>query len=214
MFGNAFVLECHVETEHNEVTVLNDHRNDVINQKQSKPQKEEQINIDEIVNTKAMNEDDLVVVCGECNVFFNNISDCEIHMESHPSKCYLCEFQSENKQELSIHERKHLYRKCEPHSHEGKCKNIPVDQAQQVICDQCGKQYKDNIGLLNHKKKDHEGLLSFYCNECKVGFKDARELGEHSLIHSKPVPVSSSPARMKCDQCSFVGDTELLMESH
>ena len=75
--------------------------------------------VDNDIETTVNDAEEFTVICGACNEVFINIAECEKHMESHPSKCYMCDFQSEDKDELNNHElRVHLYQKCKPGSHE------------------------------------------------------------------------------------------------
>ena len=125
---------------------------------------------------------------GVCNAVFRNISECEEHMETHPSTCYMCDYKSEDPIELNNHELKqHLYQKCTPGSHEGKCEKICVD------------------------RKEHK------CRVCKQTFVTVQELNSHIPTHSKAQPsnsISTPETNIQCDQCNFLAKDVTIFVNH
>ena len=108
-------------------------------------------------------------------------------MVSHPSKCFACDFQSEDSEVLNNHEMKeHMYRKCDKSSHDGKCKKICIDKVE-------------------HK-----------CNTCKQVFETKKDIDNHNQnqcsasTHTPPI-VSSKD--IKCEECDFVvSDVKILVD--
>ena len=68
----------------------------------SKPVKVAKEDINAVENEDAAekslieSKEELTVICGVCNTAFYNVVDCEKHMDTHPSRCFKCDFQSEN----------------------------------------------------------------------------------------------------------------------
>ena len=70
-----------------------------------------------------------IYICGECSMRFETYMDCETHTKSHDSKCYKCDFISNDKKKLENHERtEHERFKCNKQSHKGKCTKIPFEK--------------------------------------------------------------------------------------
>ena len=85
------------------------------------------------VNNKSIDKINLtqeeVYICGECSAKFETYNECESHSKEHISRCYKCDFQSDNAKKLKDHERNdHDLLKCERKNHDGKCKTTPVNR--------------------------------------------------------------------------------------
>ena len=55
-------------------------------------------------------------VCGECTEQFSSFNECQKHIETHPYKCYRCNFKSLIENEMKEHE----YKEHEDEEHENK----------------------------------------------------------------------------------------------
>ena len=173
-------LNCMFTSE--EETVLKDHEKGCSALKDQSTKGQESVPNE--VTEDELNES--AVICGVCNMVFANISECEIHIKSHPSKCYACDFQSDNKSEMHKHELKHMFRKCESKSHPGKCKKIIVEK---VV----------------HK-----------CVVCEQLAETEQELNSHMLTHNTDIPSSSSDSKIniQCDQCDFESEDVTCVVNH
>ena len=171
-------------------TVLKDHGSECNVKKISKTNNEEPKNkeTNDIQETEIEdNNQESSVICGVCNSVFLSISECEEHMKVHPATCYRCDFQSDDQNVLNNHEfKEHMYRKCKPGSHEGKCKKIC--EKNEHSCDDCKKTFKSNEELRNH-------------------------IQTHS---SAPAPSSplKDQTDIQCDQCSFIAENVSVFVNH
>ena len=143
----SHLLEVHTATECTNCTfisgediVLKDHESDCNALKQHHLKNKISTNNEDVNETENI-EEDSAVICGVCNDVFKSISECEQHMKSHPSKCYMCEFKSDDVSVLNRHEKEHMYQKCKPDSHQGKCKKVSVDK-NEYKCEQYARKTK------------------------------------------------------------------------
>ena len=144
-----------------------------------------------------------VVICGVCNAAFENVAVCEQHMESHPSKCYLCDFKSEDKNKLDEHElREHLFKKCDRGAHEGKCYKI---------CTEPGKQNDPiNNNFASDPVQSHPpniNPMQIDCEQCAFATHDAKVMAEHSLKNHKQYSET-------CKFCGYEATSRDDMTSH
>ena len=145
-----------------------------------------------------------IYICGECSMRFETYMDCETHTKSHDSKCYKCDFISNDKKKLENHERtEHERFKCNKQSHKGKCTKIPFEnskadkapenikegvQTHTLICAKCNKAFNEEELLANHNCK-------VKCNQCDFLARDVSELMNHTrLTHEETI---------QCNFCAF-----------
>ena len=155
------------------------------------------------VRPNAPLDDQPVVICGVCNAAFENVAVCEQHMESHPSKCYLCDFKSEDKNKLDEHElREHLFKKCDKGAHEGKCYKI---------CTEPGKQNDPiNNNFASDPVQSHPpniNPMQIDCEQCAFATHDAKVMAEHSLKNHKQYSET-------CKFCGYEATSRDDMTSH
>ena len=120
------------------------------------------------------------VSCGVCGNIYDSELDCSKHMESHPSKCYKCDFWSEDTNELNTHERKE-------HVHHVEDEFISPQQGSQEVspktsCDQCDYKAKSVTELVDHILRTHKNNVEVtqcpYCEFKSIdmeGYKDHLE---------------------------------------
>ena len=121
----------------------------------------------EIKETESIEEvaNDIAILCGECNSVFQSIIECEEHLKTHPSKCYKCDFKSENSEELNSHELKeHKLRQCD---------------SGQVITDE----------IDNHQESVQDNPVQFACKFCNHEEETKENLEKHVLASHMTVKV-------------------------
>ena len=130
---------------------------------------------------------DATCICGECGKYFDNFDECNEHIKSHCNRCYKCEYECEDKQQMKKHERsEHDLLKCKQ-THEGKCKPM------------------------NNQLNKQE---SFTCEECTAEFQNSEGLRKHILTHKKTSPSQSGSTNIKCDQCSHISEDVSSLVKH
>uniref|UniRef100_A0A1B6MBH0 Protein krueppel n=1 Tax=Graphocephala atropunctata TaxID=36148 RepID=A0A1B6MBH0_9HEMI len=119
--------------------------------------------------------------CEICGNLFTQKSNLMKHLILHsgekPFPCPECAKPFAQKDNLNIHILRH-------HSPQ-----TPVD------CDLCGKQFKNKMTLMGHKKSKHsDGIKQIICEVCGKFFPDRSCLNSHKWVHSASSPV-------QCDVC-------------
>ena len=105
-----------------------------------------------------------VYICGQCCQAFKIEGQCMSHVESHISRCYKCDFESDDKSQMVRHEKEHI----QPCDHNGECSKI---------------QHTER----NEPQADNK--LIFRCNECSLDFESGVEMERHTETeHSEAEP--------------------------
>ena len=153
------------------------------------------------VKANAPLDDQPVVICGVCNAAFENVAECEQHMETHPSKCYLCDFKSDDCDKLNEHELKeHLFKKCEMGAHEGKCNKICVEPGKE-------NELKSNNSSNVFVQSPPPNKMQINCNQCIFASNDAKVMEEHILKYHKQYSET-------CKFCGYEATSRDDMTSH
>ncbi|XP_052074486.1 zinc finger protein 33A-like isoform X2 [Mytilus californianus] len=106
--------------------------------------------------------------------------------------CKKCEFSTGDKQEQERHRKHHSYLKR-------KLRMSKLCKSQKYFCDECGNEYKSEVGLQSHKKFMHPDnpLLICMLRGCKARFVEESALQKHLLRHK-------SHGVLKCRKCAQV----------
>lgn len=119
--------------------------------------------------------------CEICGKFYTQKSNLMKHLILHsgekPFACPICEKRFAQKDNLNIHILRH-------HS-----------QQNPIVCDACGKLFKNKMTLMGHKKSKHsDNAKQIICEVCGKFFPDRSCLNSHMWVHNAGAPV-------QCDQC-------------
>ena len=135
-----------------------------------------------------------------------------------------------NQKELN----QHLYRKCEPGTHEGKCKKISADTKHN--CNSCGKKFGTQKDLSNHastheisqgpkntfstihpkkpelvKQLDATNMVTFICEVCGDIFTESKTFDEHTQkLHKLYIQSELFP----CESCGLVLGSSIHLQEH
>ncbi|XP_052074480.1 zinc finger protein 11-like [Mytilus californianus] len=106
--------------------------------------------------------------------------------------CKKCEFSTGDKKEQERHRKHHSYLKR-------KLKMSKLCKPPKYFCDECGNEYKTEVGLIQHKKLSHSDkpILSCVLRGCKSRFVEESALQKHLLWHK-------SQGVLKCRKCAQV----------
>ena len=152
------------------------------------------------------------VICGECDSVFTTIKDCEEHMKHHPSKCFKCDFISEDKSVLHNHEmNQHMMQKCEPTSHDEPCNIIPIKKFHCKDCNVIFYSIEElNIHTKQHKRDDNTSVdqqLTMKCDQCDFIGPDVKTFINHILNAHKQIVGT-------CERCGYEATSKEVLETH
>lgn len=125
-----------------------------------------------------------------CKVKFTSAVNLERHVECHipgedvKFKCTFCEFKSKRWPSTVGH----LWR---VHS-------VDLDMHK---CEDCSYRTHSLSLLENQHKKIHSNEKNYVCEVCSKGFKNKKQLVNHRIRHSKPLPPVVIEPKPVCDRC-------------
>ncbi len=133
-------------------------------------------------------------ICSYCGIYYKKL---EAHTKTHleTPKVYQClQCPDKFKSLSSLH--RHIEGVHEDH------------EKDHVVCQQCGKYFKNRVRLCAHRNKVHPKVL-YKCiyDSCNREFKTRDALKNHAMIHSDQKPMS-------CDYCDFACRQRNSMDVH
>ena len=138
----------------------------------------------------------LTVICGVCKVSFLDVPQCEKHMETHISTCYKCEYQCNDPQELSSHEKEHMKSLIPVY-------NQPIlDNS--ILCGSCDETFNTEESLQCHFEKTHTIKSDYRCSICNLVTESQEELYNHKVSEHKH----------KCGNCTQTFESSELLTEH
>ena len=96
------------------------------------------------------------------------------HVESHISRCYKCDFESDDKSQMVRHEKEHI----QPCDHNGECSKIQhternepqADNKQCFRCDECSLDFESGVEMVK-TNKNKKGLAEKMAGKSKKAAK-------------------------------------------
>ena len=127
-------------------------------------------------------------ICGQCSKSFDTIVECNTHVQSHKSKCYKCEFESDDKMQMKLHEKTQHVLPCD---HTGECNmtNHTSNKKPSNQCDVCEEVLENQDQLLQHKKihqstsqQEQPPMAGNYsCKKCDFTSVYLKQLWDHNI---------------------------------
>ena len=154
--------------------------------------------------------DDIIVelTCRECIFEGRSDEDMRQHMEVHgKNKCTKCEFVSETKKELQLHDQSHHKDTI------ADIGNTELDPSQpdMISCEKCDYKCKLKIALKKHEKKRHKDasnpdeiiVVELFCGDCAFKCVSSEDMTNHIEEHC-----------YRCKQCESVCDSKEELKLH
>ena len=141
-------------------------------------------------------EPEELFICGVCSKSVESFLACNLHTETHVSKCFKCDFKSGEPLVLKAHEKaNHVnLKKTTSGKHEEK----------KFSCDRCPLLFSTNSEFLLHSKTLHNANV-FKCQRCEYEENSEEKLNAHGLIYHGIV---------KCDICDYAAEDVENMRNH
>ena len=153
----------------------------------------------EIVDIEVPGE---VYICGECCAKFETFQACESHTKNHLSKCYKCDFKSDDIKKLKAHERtEHDLLTCNGKSHNGKCKVVPQPK---------NKEENDFQTMITHLRSFHGEPL--FCNFCDFHGVTRGELAKHTFEYHEDQTILNTISDQVSDLSNSFASFEIFKE--
>ncbi|XP_059088892.1 zinc finger protein 737-like [Tigriopus californicus] len=135
--------------------------------------------------------------CSECGKICRSSTVLKMHLKTHTGdksfQCEFCDFKTIYKVSMQFHHRRHL-----------------VDQGvlEKVICDLCGKEYRDKYNLRAHVQSVHEKSSVVHCDQCERTFSCKKTLTTHkNRIHGES-------SEFFCRECGARSGSKYELETH
>ena len=144
-------------------------------------------------------------ICGVCTAQFFDLEECQKHIESHPHKCYKCDFQSTKETEIKEHEKRE--HELDPFVKSSNHENINEQHSDEELQDQyysCSKYDK----TLTSETAAKEHVCSIKCDQCDYQADDISNIVTHiRIIHGRS---------LQCSICGYEGKDygDLAKHSH
>ena len=150
-------------------------------------------------------------LCGQCGKEFLTFDECNGHVNTHSSKCYKCEFETQSMEQLRNHEQS-AHENSQIKDYQGGENNEKADVRYQVPdidefkCNQCASYFQNHDDMTSHQLT-HSSTLAIKCDQFDYNAKDVPDLVKHLRIVHR---FESN----KCKYCEHVARTSELLQTH